>query len=646
MSPSTTATHWQSLQLNLPVVPIHDLVVKDTDLVAATHGRSFWILDDLTPLHAFSDEIRQSAAHLFAPRAAIRFASESFRGAPVPGLVNYGRTGAWVVAFDQVTRPGGEKEVRTLDAGQNPHDGVYVTYYLRDKPEGELTLSFLDAEDHEIISFSSAEQKEPTSIAGDPRARTDPPQRERPATKAPNDVGFNRFYWDMRYPAAHPVNGYVTRSGVVAGPVVPPGTYHVRLTVGDQTFTQSFAIHHDPRIGATQADLETQFALLMQIRDTLSQAHDAINTAQNLRLQVEAWERRAEGQPEADELRRTAATLKEQLSAAEGELLQTAATEDDDTLRYPVKLNIKLAALFDSVSSADAAPTHQAQEVYAALAQRVEAQLARLRELIERDVAAFNALIFATHAFPRFRLIVRCQENNSEGDLHAHILATRRGLPADRDRRRTRRHPRLCPGRRGMGFDHILAYDHVLGADTRTRPGWAGPYTSETMFHEVLTLFAYLAAITERVELVTGILILPQRQTVLVAKQAAEVDVLSGGRFRLGIGVGWNPVEFEALNEDFSNRGARSAEQIQVLRALWTQPVVDFAGKWHHIKAAGINPLPVRRPIPIWLGGQADQTLRRTAKARRRVDATDAARRRGARADRDAAPLHARGRPA
>jgi probable F420-dependent oxidoreductase len=165
-----------------------------------------------------------------------------------------------------------------------------------------------------------------------------------------------------------------------------------------------------------------------------------------------------------------------------------------------------------------------------------------------------------------------------------------------------------------MGLTHLLAYDHVLGADTGSRPGWWGPYTSETMFHEVLTLLAYLAAITEQVELVTGILILPQRQTVLVAKQAAEVDVLSGGRMRLGVGVGWNPVEFEGLGEEFGNRGARSAEQIAVLQALWTEPVVTFAGKWHHITAAGINPLPVQRPIPVWLGGHADQTLRRAAR--------------------------------
>jgi probable F420-dependent oxidoreductase len=165
-----------------------------------------------------------------------------------------------------------------------------------------------------------------------------------------------------------------------------------------------------------------------------------------------------------------------------------------------------------------------------------------------------------------------------------------------------------------MGYSHILAYDHVLGASTSTRPDWTGPYTSDTMFHEVFALFAYLAAITRRVELVTGVLILPQRQTALVAKQAAEVDVLSGGRLRLGIGVGWNAVEYEVLNEDFTNRGARSEEQIAVLRALWTQPVVTFSGKWHHIDAAGINPLPVQRPIPVWFGGYVDRALQRAAR--------------------------------
>jgi probable F420-dependent oxidoreductase len=164
-----------------------------------------------------------------------------------------------------------------------------------------------------------------------------------------------------------------------------------------------------------------------------------------------------------------------------------------------------------------------------------------------------------------------------------------------------------------MGYDHLLAYDHVLGADVTHRPGWLG-YTSEDMFHEVLVLFGYLAAVTRRLELVTGILILPQRQTALVAKQAAEVDVLSGGRLRLGVGLGWNSVEYEALGMDFRRRGAAIEEQIHVLRLLWTQPVVTFHGRRHRITAAGINPLPVQRPIPIWMGGESDAAIRRTAR--------------------------------
>lgn len=164
-----------------------------------------------------------------------------------------------------------------------------------------------------------------------------------------------------------------------------------------------------------------------------------------------------------------------------------------------------------------------------------------------------------------------------------------------------------------MGYDHLLAYDHVLGADVTDRPGWLG-YTSDDMFHEVFVLFGYLAAVTRRLELVTGILILPQRQTALVAKQAAEVDVLSGGRLRLGVGLGWNSVEYEALGMDFRRRGAAVEEQIQVLRLLWTQPMVTFHGRRHRITRAGINPLPVQRPIPIWMGGESDAAIRRTAR--------------------------------
>ena len=172
-----------------------------------------------------------------------------------------------------------------------------------------------------------------------------------------------------------------------------------------------------------------------------------------------------------------------------------------------------------------------------------------------------------------------------------------------------------------LGYSHIRVIDHVLGADPQGHPEMeVFPYTHESVIHEAFTLLAYLAAITRRIKLVTSILILPQRQTALVAKQAAEVDVLSGGRLRLGIGVGWNPVEYEALGQDFHTRGRRSEEQIAVLRALWTQEVVSFEGRWHKITHAGLNPLPVQRPIPIWIGAgwtygpvPPDYVLRRVA---------------------------------
>jgi probable F420-dependent oxidoreductase len=163
-----------------------------------------------------------------------------------------------------------------------------------------------------------------------------------------------------------------------------------------------------------------------------------------------------------------------------------------------------------------------------------------------------------------------------------------------------------------MGFDYLLAYDHVIGANPRE--GWSGPYTHESQFHEILTLFSYMAGFTERLEFTSGILILPQRQTVLVAKQTAQIDVLSGGRLRLGVAVGWNPVEYEALNEDFSTRGSRIEEQIEVMRQLWTKPLVTFNGSEHTITDAGLNPMPVQQPIPIWFGGGADVVLRRMAK--------------------------------
>ncbi len=164
-----------------------------------------------------------------------------------------------------------------------------------------------------------------------------------------------------------------------------------------------------------------------------------------------------------------------------------------------------------------------------------------------------------------------------------------------------------------LGYDHLLAYDHLLGANPDRPGGWSGPYTYTDPFQEPLVLFSYLAGLTERLSFVTGIIILPQRETVLFAKQAATLDVLCQGRLRLGIALGWNKVEYVAQNMDFHNRGARIEEQVQVLRKLWTEELVTFEGRWHSIPDAGLNPLPVQRPIPLWFGGHADPVLRRVA---------------------------------
>jgi probable F420-dependent oxidoreductase len=165
-----------------------------------------------------------------------------------------------------------------------------------------------------------------------------------------------------------------------------------------------------------------------------------------------------------------------------------------------------------------------------------------------------------------------------------------------------------------LGYDHLIVFDHVLGASTRNRPDWAGPYTDKSMFHEPFVLFGYLAGLTTRIELVTAVIILPQRQTALVAKQAASLAVLAKGRLRLGVGTGWNAVEYEALDANFHNRGARSEEQIDVMRKLWADEVITYDGRWHKINEAGLNPLPPGRHIPVWLGGMAPQVIDRVGR--------------------------------
>ena len=406
--------HWQSLRLNLPVVPIHDMVIKDSDLVVATHGRSFWILDDVTPLRQVSEEIQHTSVHLFKPRSTTRFmTSWGFSRSPSSGKF-YRNTGGKMVTSLRKQKPNGEPVDYNLDAGQNPPNGVIVTYYFKEKPEDEVKLSFFDAGGEEVRTFSS----EPPSTSASPSASAsieevengeetivvapteDAPavqgkekRKERKEPRVPKEQGANRFVWRMRYAPAKPVDGYVAAESALAGPVAAPGTYEVRLTVGDATYSETFTIDKDPRVAATQADLEEQLALRLKIRDKLSETHDAVNMIRNIRQQVEDWERRTQEREEHESITKLGKSLKEKLSTIENELIQSKAKSRQDTLNFPAKLNAKLAALSGAIASADAAPTRQQYELFEDLVARIDVQLKRLQEVMETDVMPFNKLI-------------------------------------------------------------------------------------------------------------------------------------------------------------------------------------------------------------------------------------------------------------
>ncbi len=402
--------HWQSFRLNLPVVPIHDLVVKDQDLVVATHGRAFWIMDNLTPLYAMTREVVAETAHLFAPRPAIRYRTlRGFEGGAGPGKT-YQPVGTTTYTFREITRPTGEKRQKLLDAGQNPPDGAVIYYHLREKPAGELTLTFLDREGKEIKTYRSKPDDEQTA-QNEKKKNNRGAAEEKPA---PKEAGLNRFVWNMRYPDARNVENAIYRSSGVAGPLAPPGAYQVRLTVGDVSSVQSFAIRKDPRVAASDDDLRDQFALALQIRDKLSETNDAIMQIRELRSQVDDWEQRASRQHPAQRapggnvqgvgaaleppsqssaLSDAAQQLKEALSGVEEELVQTRWKSSRDALTAPSKLNVKLGTLLGIVTGADAAPTKQSREVFASVSDRLDRQLERLDALFGREVPRFNTLV-------------------------------------------------------------------------------------------------------------------------------------------------------------------------------------------------------------------------------------------------------------
>jgi photosystem II stability/assembly factor-like uncharacterized protein len=410
---------WQRLASNLPITPIWDLVVKGTDLVAATHGRSFWILDDITPLHQFHDEVTSERAHLFRPRDTVRFRLYGRSESKSKQHLNYKMTGPVTVAYQALESPTGARIEKFVDAGQNPPDGVIVHYWLKDKPES-LTLSIVDADGNPVRSFSS---KRDADAAPQPDSARQPPtdapraagegegssegdvlqvgaeeeaaeeaKLEGGSIWAPNDLGMNRFVWDYRYERPTKLSKLSRSAREEAlegqsGPRAMPGKYEVRLTIGDRTLSEAFELLADPRLPVSNADLHAQFELKLAIRDRISETHTTINQIRHIREQIEEWEKRAAGKTEVVS---AAKSLTEQLTAIEGELINL---DFEKPRPGPNRIKEKWDALSSIIDESDDAPTAGAREVYETLRGQLEEQRAALQRLLDGPLAEFTALL-------------------------------------------------------------------------------------------------------------------------------------------------------------------------------------------------------------------------------------------------------------
>jgi photosystem II stability/assembly factor-like uncharacterized protein len=347
---------WQSLQLNLPVVPVTDLWVKDGDLLASTQGRSFWILDDLSPLRQLTPAAAAAEAHLFKPAPAYRFGGSTGRGA----------------------------------VGRNPPYGAIVYYTLKSEPkEGEeVTLEFLDPSGKSIRRFSSKPPPGEEERAPSPEEEffAGPSGVRRLSAKA----GLNRFNWDLQHPEASRFRGMILWSGRLQGPTVVPGTYQVKLTAGGKSLTETFEVRKDPRLQTTQEDYQKQFDLLLKIRDKLTETHDAITRIREARDQIKTYAERAKGNKAIGDAARG---LTEKMTAVEEALYQTKNQSSQDPLNFPIRLNNKLSALAGVVASTESRPTDQSLAVYDDLVGKIDAQLQALKGLMGAELAAFNRLV-------------------------------------------------------------------------------------------------------------------------------------------------------------------------------------------------------------------------------------------------------------
>jgi hypothetical protein len=392
---------WTRLRGNLPVAPVHDLIVKDGDLVVATHGRSFWILDDLSPLHQMADAVTSADAHLFTPRRTVRW--RAYRGhgmSPGPNReVAYRMAGSLGYGYRQVEAPTGEKIEEKLDAGDNPPNGVIVHYWLREAPAGEVTLAFLDADGKEIRSFTSkrppaAEGTPPStagpSAGGGEEAPREPDAAATAAEEPPHptkQAGANRFVWNLRGHDATKLPDNKGRGGsaeMLTAPRVPPGAYQVRLTVNGRALTQRVELVKDPRVAATDDDLRATYAVAREAHELLGRVHDAVLRLRDVRAQAESWRDRVAAPP----IKTAAEALARALTAVEEELIQVRS---DNPRMFPAKLNTRIGTVVGLIDYADAPPTQALRDLTADLGRRAETELGRLERLIAEDIARFNA---------------------------------------------------------------------------------------------------------------------------------------------------------------------------------------------------------------------------------------------------------------
>jgi photosystem II stability/assembly factor-like uncharacterized protein len=386
---------WQPLQLNLPITPVNDLVVKNNDLIVATHGRSFWVLDHITALEQYSESVTQDAAHLFTPAAANH---TLFRGSFFRGGANTGKNPPAGAVIDywlktSLKKPDDKKESEkkegdSKESSQNAESKEAAAgsdTKAADSEAPKITLDFLDSSGKVIRHFPKKEED------GDEDEGFGAPDRN--AGKLPVETGLNRFVWDLDYEGASKVPHAPLWGGSTSGPRALPGTYQVKLTVLGKSYTAPLEITPDPRLAVSQADLEKQFALLIKIRDKVTETDDAINQMRDLREQMSSINKRLKNDPRGKSIADAGKTLDKKITEVEETLIQTKAKSGQDVLNFPVRLNNHLVALGGVVGSADTAPTKQSYEVFDMLSKAVDEQLAKWKAIISTDVKAYDDLV-------------------------------------------------------------------------------------------------------------------------------------------------------------------------------------------------------------------------------------------------------------